>query len=133
MKRLQSGTDRNIIWAAVEAIFVEWDNQEVLCVPYATYKLVSRIEQGEYTVPAELKTDYLFVDEVQDLTVSTLRLLKYSVNGKLILAGDNDQSVFQIGYVWSRANIDVVGNSRTLNMNFRSTIQIQEVAENTVS
>ena len=66
MKRLQSGTDRNKIWAAVEAIFAEWDNQEVLSVPYATYKLVSRIEQGEYTVPAELKTDYLFVDEVQD-------------------------------------------------------------------
>ena len=129
MKRLQSGTDRNKIWAAVEAIFAEWDNQEVLSVPYATYKLVSRIEQGEYTVPAELKTDYLFVDEVQDLTVSTLRLLKYSVNGKLILAGDNDQSVFQTGFAWSRANIDVAGNSRTLNMNFRSTIQIQEVAE----
>lgn len=129
MKRLQSGTDRNKIWAAVEAIFAEWDKQEELSVPYATYKLVSRIEQGEYTVPAELKTDYLFVDEVQDLTVSTLRLLKYSVNGKLILAGDNDQSVFQTGFAWSRANIDVVGNSRTLNMNFRSTIQIQEVAE----
>lgn len=129
MKKLPNGTDRNKIWAAVEAIFAEWDNQEVLPVPYATYKLVSRIEQGEYTVPAELKTDYLFVDEVQDLTVSTLRLLKYSVNGKLILAGDNDQSVFQTGFAWSRANIDVVGNSRTLNVNFRSTIQIQEVAE----
>lgn len=129
MKRLQSGTDRNKIWAAVEAIFAEWDKQEELSVPYATYKLVSRIEQGEYTVPTELKTDYLFVDEVQDLTVSTLRLLKYSVNGKLILAGDNDQSVFQTGFAWSRANIDVVGNSRTLNTNFRSTIQIQEVAE----
>lgn len=129
MKRLQSGTDRNKIWDAVEAIFSEWDKQAELYVPYATYKLVSKIEKGEYTIPEKLKTDYLFVDEVQDLTVSTLRLLKYSVNGNLILAGDNDQSVFQTGFAWSRAHIDIVGNSRTLNVNFRSTVQIQEVAE----
>ena len=102
---------------------------EEISVQYATYKLVSKIENGEYTIPAKLKTDYLFVDEVQDLTVSTLRLLKYSVNGNLILAGDNDQSVYQTGFAWSRAKIDVIGNSRILNMNFRSTIQIQEVAE----
>ena len=129
MKRLQSGTDRNKIWDAVEAIFSEWDKQAELYVPYATYKLVSKIEKGEYSIPENLKTDYLFVDEVQDLTVSTLRLLKYSVNGNLILSGDNDQSVFQTGFAWSRAHIDIVGNSRTLNVNFRSTVQIQEVAE----
>lgn len=129
MKRLQSGADRNKIWAAVEAIFAEWDKMDKISVQYANYKLISEIDKGEYTIPSNLKTDYLFVDEVQDLTVSTLRLLKYSVNGKLILAGDNDQSVFQTGFAWSRANIDVVGNSRTLNVNFRSTIQIQEVAE----
>lgn len=129
MKRLQSGTDRNKIWEAVEAIFSEWDKQEELYVPYATYKLVSKIEKGEYSIPENLKPDYLFVDEVQDLTVSSLRLLKYSVKGNLILAGDNDQSIFQTGFAWSRANIDVVGNSRTLNVNFRSTVQIQEVAE----
>jgi len=129
MKRLQSGTDRNKIWEAVEAIFSEWDKQEELYVPYATYKLVSKIEKGEYSIPENLKPDYLFVDEVQDLTVSSLRLLKYSVKENLILAGDNDQSIFQTGFAWSRANIDVVGNSRTLNVNFRSTVQIQEVAE----
>ena len=129
MKRLQSGTDRNKIWEAVEAIFSEWDKQAELYVPYATYKLVSKIKKGEYSIPENLKPDYLFVDEVQDLTVSSLRLLKYSVKENLILAGDNDQSIFQTGFAWSRANIDVVGNSRTLNVNFRSTVQIQEVAE----
>lgn len=129
MKKLPRGTDRKKIWNAVEAIFAEWDKQEELNVLYATYKLVSMIENGEYKIPESLRTDYLFVDEVQDLTVSGLRLLKHSVNKNLILAGDNDQSVYQTGFAWNRANIDVVGNSRSLNVNFRSTIQIQEVAE----
>ncbi|MDY4524921.1 MAG: UvrD-helicase domain-containing protein [Treponema sp.] len=111
------------------AIFAEWDKMDKISVQYANYKVVSEIDKGEYTIPSNLKTDYLFVDEVQDLTVTTLRLLKYSVNKNLILAGDNDQSVYQPGFAWTKANIDVVGNSRTLNVNFRSTIQIQEVAE----
>ncbi|SFI88998.1 UvrD/REP helicase N-terminal domain-containing protein [Treponema bryantii] len=129
MKKLPNGTDRNKIWAAVEAIFAEWDKMDKISVQYANYKVVSEIDKGEYTIPANLKTDYLFVDEVQDLTVTTLRLLKYSVNKNLILAGDNDQSVYQPGFAWTKAGIDVVGNSRALNVNFRSTIQIQEVAE----
>ncbi len=129
MKRLPVGTDRDKIWAAAEAIFAEWDKMDELPFNYAVYKLVTKIENCEYTIPANLKTDYLFVDEVQDLTVSTLRLLKYSVNGNLILAGDNDQSVYQTGFAWNKAKIDVIGNSRTLNMNFRSTTQIQDITE----
>ena len=129
MKRLPNGTDRDRIWAAAEAIFAEWDKMNELPFHYAVYKLVTKIENGEYTIPASLKTDYLFVDEVQDLTVASLRLLKYSINGNLILAGDNDQSIFQTGFAWNKAKIDVIGNSRTLNMNFRSTIQIQEITE----
>ena len=129
MKKLPNGTDRNKIWVAVEAIFAEWDKMDKISVQYANYKVVSEIDKGEYTIPANLKTDYLFVDEAQDLTVTTLRLLKYSVNKNLILAGDNDQSVYQPGFAWTKAGIDVVGNSRALNVNFRSTIQIQEVAE----
>lgn len=58
-----------------------------------------------------------------------MRLLKYSVKHNLILAGDNDQSVYQPGFAWNRAKIDVIGNSRILNINFRSTMQIQTVAE----
>lgn len=129
MKKLPNGTDRNKIWTAVEAIFAEWDKMDKISVQYANYKVVSEIDKGEYIIPSNLKTDYLFVDEVQDLTVTTLRLLKYSVNKNLILAGDNDQSVYQPGFAWTKAGIDVVGNSRALNVNFRSTIQIQEVAE----
>ena len=87
------------------------------------------IKNEEYEIPDELKTDFLFVDEAQDLTAATLRILRKSVRESMILAGDNDQSVFQPGFTWSRAGIDITGHTRTLNTNFRCTNQINEVAE----
>lgn len=129
MKKAQNAGKRKAIWEAVETIFTEWDKLEEKPVQYVIYKLIHKIENGEYTIPEELKTDYLFVDEVQDLTAATLRLIRASVRESMILAGDNDQSVFQPGFTWNRAGIDISGHSKILNINFRSTNQINEVAE----
>ncbi len=129
MKKAQNAGKRKAIWNTVEDIFSEWDKLEEQPVSYLIYKLVQKIEGGEYTVPEELKTDYLFVDEAQDLSAATLRLIHSTVRQSMILAGDNDQSVFQPGFTWSRAGIDISGNSKILNINFRSTNQINEVAE----
>ena len=117
------------VWEAVEAIFLEWEKREVQQVPYLTYRLLQKIDGGEYSVPESLKVDYLFVDEAQDLTAASLRMLRLATRRSMILAGDNDQSVFQPGFTWSRAGIDVSGSTRTLHINFRSTDQIHSVAE----
>ena len=129
MKKAQNAGKRKAIWETVETIFAEWEKLEEQPVSYVIYKLVPKIEKGKYTIPEELKTDYLFVDEAQDLTAATLRLIRASVRESMILAGDNDQSVFQPGFTWNRAGIDINGHSKILNINFRSTNQINEVAE----
>lgn len=129
MKKAQNAGKRKAIWEAVETIFTEWNKLEEQPVQYAIYKLVQKIENGEYTIPEELKTDYLFVDEAQDLSAATLHLIRTTVRESMILAGDNDQSVFQPGFTWNRAGIDINGHSKILNINFRSTNQINEVAE----
>ncbi len=129
MKTAQNADKRKKIWEAIEQVFTEWDKLESLPISYLTYKLVQKIENGEYRIPESLKTDFLFVDEAQDLTAGTLRLIRASVRESMILAGDNDQSVFQPGFTWSRAGIDISGNTKILNINFRSTNQINEVAE----
>ena len=129
MKKAQNAGKRKAIWDAVETIFTEWNKLEEQPVQYAIYKLVQKIENGEYTIPEELKTDYLFVDEAQDLSAATLHLIRTTVRESMILAGDNDQSVFQPGFTWNRAGIDINGHSKILNINFRSTNQINEVAE----
>lgn len=129
MKKAQNAGKRKAIWEAVETIFTEWNKLEEQPVQYAIYKLVQKIENGEYTIPEELKTDYLFVDEAQDLSAATLHLIRTTVRESMILAGDNDQSIFQPGFTWNRAGIDINGHSKILNINFRSTNQINEVAE----
>lgn len=129
MKTAQNAEKRKIIWETVEAIFTEWEKLEVKPIQYVIYKLLQKIANGEYTIPEKLKTDYLFVDEAQDLTAATLRLIRSTVRESMILAGDNDQSVFQPGFTWNRAGIDISGHSKILNINFRSTNQINEVAE----
>lgn len=117
------------IWQAVKTVFAEWDKREVQPVPYVIYKLLQKISEGNYSIPENLKVDYLFVDEAQDLNAASLRLLKLAVRNCMILAGDSDQSVFQPGFTWSRAGIDITGNTKILHINFRSTIQINSVAE----
>lgn len=127
-KPLATGA-RAKVWEAVEAIFSEWEKREAQPVPYLTYKLLRNIDGGEYSIPESLKVDYLFVDETQDLTAASLRVLRLATRKSMILAGDNDQSVFQPGFTWSRAGISVSGNTRMLHINFRSTDQINSVAE----
>ncbi len=127
-KALNTGL-RGKSWEAVEAIFAEWEKQEMQPVPYLTYKLLRKIGAGEYTIPEHLKVDYLFVDEAQDLTAASLRVLRLATRKSMILAGDGDQSVYQPGFTWSRAGIDVSGYTRTLHINFRCTNQINAAAE----
>lgn len=129
MKKAQGAENRKKIWAAVDKIFFELENKKELSYSYALYKLALKLESGEYKIPDELKTDYLFVDEAQDLPAANLRILKSATRENVILAGDNDQSIFQPGFTWKRAGLDVSGHTRILNTNFRSTEQINDVAE----
>lgn len=129
MKKAQGEENRKKIWAAVEKIFDGLDKEKELPFSYAYYKLVQKLESGEYEIPDEQKTDFLFVDEAQDLSAANLRILKSATRESMILAGDNDQSIFQPGFTWKRAKIDIVNHTKILHTNFRSTNQINEIAE----
>ena len=125
MRKAQTEASRKKIWDFVEKIFEAWEKSAEWYSAFASYKLSTM----DCKVPDELCVDYLFVDEAQDLTAATLRILKSSVREAVILAGDNDQSIFQPGFTWSRAGLDVSGATRILNINFRSTNQINQLAE----
>lgn len=129
MKKAQGSENRKKIWSAVEKIFAKWESEKLFDIKFASYKLVQKIKSGEYKIPDELKTDYLFIDEAQDLSAATLQILKAATRKNIILAGDNDQSIFQPGFTWKRAGLDISGYTRILNTNFRSTNQINSVAE----
>ena len=73
--------------------------------------------------------DYLFIDEAQDLPAAVIRACKNLTRKAVILAGDADQSIYQNGFTFKRAGIDITGKTRILRSNFRNTVQVHALAE----
>ena len=74
-------------------------------------------------------TDYLFIDESQDMLPVELEVLKQLTTHAVILAGDSDQSIYQVRSPYSRGGFQLRGNTRVLHTNFRNTIPIHKFAE----
>jgi superfamily I DNA/RNA helicase len=69
------------------------------------------------------------MDEVQDLTAATHKMLKACCRRSLIFAGDADQSIFQSGFSFRRAGIDIAGRTMNLKFNFHNTAAIHDLAD----
>lgn len=73
--------------------------------------------------------DYVFVDEVQDLSTDELFILKKIARKSLVMAGDSSQSIWKKNGSFKQAGIGIVGRTRNLKRNYRNTIQINSFAE----
>jgi DNA helicase II / ATP-dependent DNA helicase PcrA len=79
---------------------------------------------------------HIIVDEIQDLTEATMRLVRMLVSAgenDLFLVGDGMQRIYPGGYALSKLNIDVVGRSALLRKNYRNTQQILRAAHALIS
>ncbi|AHC15973.1 UvrD-helicase domain-containing protein [Salinispira pacifica] len=70
----------------------------------------------------------LYIDEVQDLPPVVLRFFR-GISARLIMAGDDRQSIYGLQSPFARAGIDIRGKSRYLSLNLRNSLPIQEFAE----
>ena len=73
--------------------------------------------------------DHLFIDEAQDLTIMALKALKRFARRSIVLAGDGEQAIYQPGFSFVQTGVDVVDRTVLLQENFRSTLQIHELAQ----
>jgi hypothetical protein len=76
--------------------------------------------------------DHVVVDEAQDVTVSQLRFLAAIGADRpnaLFFAGDLGQRIFQQPFSWKALGVDIVGRSRTLHVNYRTSHQIRSQAD----
>jgi hypothetical protein len=124
MKRRLSGEQRVAVWKIFTRVARSMEEAGRVSKNYSRLVL-ARAADGA----AEPKEDYLFIDEVQDLVPADLKALRALTRGAIIMAGDNDQAIFRKGFSFKRAGIDIVGKSRTIKLNFRNTLQINELAE----
>ena len=78
---------------------------------------------------------HVLVDEVQDFSLEALRLIKAispkdpALSDPLCTVGDGHQRIYRTKLPLSRAGINVVGRSRRLKINYRTSEQIRRFAQ----
>lgn len=120
---------REKVWEYYEQCFELLESRSTLNADYCFYKYAVAIKENQFDFRDKQLLDYLIIDEVQDLNAAKLIICKSLVKKSLIMAGDNDQSIFGLGFSWKSAGINIVGKTKILHTNFRNTNEINEVAE----
>jgi len=128
MKKSLNSEQRAAIWAAGESMAAEMEAMRTYSKNYSRIKII-RYAQAHPGDEKPARVDYIFVDEAQDLSAADLKALKACARVCVVMAGDSDQSIYQPGFTFRRAGIDIQGRTRILKTNFRNTVQLQEVAE----
>lgn len=132
VKRIGSGQAlskamREEIWEFYELVLREKRSRKAYSFVDRAYQLVSLLEEGKI----EKKYDSIIIDEAQDLESIKVKALCKSVknekNGACILS-DRNQRIFRLNS-WSReADVNVVGRTFYLRVNYRTTKQINDYA-----
>jgi len=115
---------RSRIWEAKEAVEAFIEETKQLPFQYFPIQALKVAEEHPVTI-----FDHLFIDEAQDATVMTLTALKRFVSKSIILASDGEQAIYQPGFSFTQAGIDVSDNRVILQENYRSTLQIHRLAQ----
>jgi len=102
----------------------------------ATYShLCSRLA-GQLEASGKALYDHIVVDEAQDLSPAKLRLLQALVmpgENSLFFCADAGQRIFQGAVSWLSQGLDMRGKSRRLKLNYRTTSELLQFAENLLS
>jgi superfamily I DNA/RNA helicase len=123
-----ASSHRDVLWPVFERV------REALAAPgLRTLSDVYSALAGTFASGgARAPYDFAVVDEAQDLSVAQLRFfaaLSADRPNALFLAGDLGQRIFQAPFSWKALGVDVVGRSRTLRVNYRTSHQIRTYAD----
>ncbi len=121
--------NREDIWNKVERISLEIEKLDNWPLEFAYYKVAT---EDKYSLLNEsYKTDFLLIDEIQDLSPSQIKIISKLNKKSCVMAGDLNQSVFiKRGLSWIQLGIELSKEDKIylLDKNFRSTINIQKLA-----
>jgi len=118
---------RRMLWEGFEQAMQELDAQNLI----TNHQLFHRTAEQLRRTGAR-PYQHIVVDECQDITAAQLRLLA-AIAGigpdALFFAGDLGQRIFQQPFSWNQYGIDIRGRSRTLRINYRTSQQIRQQAD----
>lgn len=120
--------DRKTLWTTFEALRERLLARNQLDWAAICHHATDALATGSVKSPF----DAVLVDEVQDLSVPELRLIKALAGanlGELVLFGDTGQRIYAGGFSLGALGIDVRGRSTILRINYRTTEQIRRAAD----
>jgi len=120
--------DRQQLWAVFEGTLADLDAANRGTWPQLCRLATAQIAAGKLPSPF----DAVVVDEVQDLSAAAVQFvaaLSGTGRDRLLLVGDAGQRIYPGGFSLRALGIDVRGRSRVLRVNYRTTEQIQRVAD----
>lgn len=121
-------TTRRKIWEFFEILRSSMEDEKVMDFEDQAYIVYNAIKTGEI-MP---QYDSIIVDESQDLSpvkLKVLQSLSRSNRNNLMLFYDPNQTIYQLTTWRKDVNIDIVGRSYYLDLNYRTTKQIKEYAD----
>ena len=128
MRRRLSRKQRYAVWQLRQRLVEDMESSKVFTRNYGRLKLYRYLE--EHPEDREIRDiAVLFLDEVQDLTPVALGVLRELTRGAMIMAGDAGQSIYSHRSPFPRSGIRLRGSTRVLKTNFRTTIQVYDLAE----
>ena len=118
---------RELLWEIFDQVRNTLNERGLVTIP----TIFSRVND-EYKSGAIDIADFVLVDEAQDITVYQLRFLATVAGDKdigLFFAGDLGQRIFRTPFSWKALGVDVRGRSSTLRINYRTSHQIRQQAD----
>lgn len=125
-KSLQS-KQKASVWEVFDDVITSLNAEQVVTHNQLLQEAVTLVEDNN-----NKPFDHIVADEAQDFSPTALRLLRAMVdNGPndLFMCRDAGQSIYGSQFSLKDVGIDVVGRSRRLRRNYRTTRQIQAFAE----
>tara|TARA_R110000744_G_scaffold355384_1_gene461910 strand:- start:14293 stop:16386 length:2094 start_codon:yes stop_codon:yes gene_type:complete len=118
---------RKLLWEIFKNVRDTLDERGLVTISSIFGKLTSESSSWTAVLP-----DFVVVDEAQDITVPQLRFLATAVGdspNRMFFAGDLGQRIFQTPFSWKSLGVDIRGRSQTLHINYRTSQQIREQAD----
>ena len=118
---------RYALWPVFEGVLARLDREGKCTWSGLCYNCIEFVEDND-----DLGFEHVVVDEAQDFGPAELQLLETMAEGEqnnLFLVGDSGQRLYKRYFNWSDVGIHVVGRSTRLKVNYRTTEQIRDFAD----
>ena len=118
---------RHGVWEVMQRVLDLMASENLVTWNEVCFRVASALQQEGARL-----FDHVVVDESQDFGRAELELVKSLVPrdaASIFLAGDSGQRIYKRSFSWRAVGIEVVGRSRRLKINYRTTEQIRGFAD----